>query len=131
MKSFCHTPGYAESVTKIHLAYSSAYYTRFASEINVKSRAEKLPIHNRKHWRIEIMHRDKDVILGEDHFTNRLDNAPQNIFTLLSATRTVLKRLNKSPTRAIEMVQDKRDNAIQLVAEKKFFKLPCLMLLLG
>ena len=70
------------------------------------------------------MHRDKDVILGEDHYINRLDHAPQNIFTLLSAARTVLKRCNKSPTRTIEMVQDKRDNAIQLVAGKKiFFKL--------
>jgi len=31
---------------------------------------------NRKHWGIEIMHRNKDVVLGEDGYTNRLDNAP-------------------------------------------------------
>ena len=93
---------------------------------------EKLLIRNRKHWCIEFMHRDKDVIHGEDRYTNRLDNAPQNIFTLLSVTRTVLQRLNKSPTRAIEMVQDKRDNAIPLVAGNKFFfKFPCLTLLFG
>ena len=50
------------------------------------------------------MHRDKDVVLGEDHYTNRLDYAPQNGFTLLSAVRTVLKSINKSVTIAIEMV---------------------------
>ena len=37
---------------------------------------------NRDHWRIEIMHRNKDVILGEDGYTNRCDNAPRNIFSL-------------------------------------------------
>ena len=82
---------------------------------------EKLLIRNRGHWRIEIMHRDKDVILGEDHYTNRLDHAHQNVFTLLSATRTVLKSINKSATRAIEMVQDKRNSAIQLIAGRQNF----------
>src|SRR5271157_3603002 len=28
---------------------------------------------NRDHWRIEIMHRNKDVILGEDGYTNRCE----------------------------------------------------------
>ena len=28
------------------------------------------------------MHRNKDVILGEDGYTNRCDNAPRNIFSL-------------------------------------------------
>ena len=37
---------------------------------------ERLLNYNRGHWKIEIMHRDKDVILGEDHYTNRLDHAP-------------------------------------------------------
>ena len=37
---------------------------------------------NRDHWRIEIMHRNKDVILGEDGYTIRRDNAPRNIFSL-------------------------------------------------
>ena len=82
---------------------------------------ERLLIRNRGHWRIEIMHRDKDVILGEDHYTNRLDHAPQNVFTLLSSTHTVLKSINKSATRAIEMVQDKRNSAIQLIAGRQNF----------
>jgi len=29
------------------------------------------------------MHRNKDVILGEDGYTNRSDNAPRNIFSLM------------------------------------------------
>jgi len=37
---------------------------------------------NRGHWGIEIMHRNKDVILGEDAYTNRSDEAPRNIFSL-------------------------------------------------
>ena len=40
---------------------------------------------NRDHWRIEIMHRNKDVILGEDGYTNRCDNAPRNIFSLTAS----------------------------------------------
>ena len=82
---------------------------------------EKLLIRNRQHWAIEIMHRDKDVILGEDYYTNRLDHAPKNIFTLLSATRTLLKFINKSPTIAIEMVQNKRGCAVQFIAGRKVF----------
>ena len=31
----------------------------------------------RNHWKIEIMHRDKDVTLGEDRYTHRSDHAPQ------------------------------------------------------
>jgi hypothetical protein len=38
---------------------------------------------NRGHWGIEIMHRSKNVILGEDDYTNRSDNAPRNIFSLI------------------------------------------------
>ncbi len=30
---------------------------------------------NRGHWRIEAMHRDRDVTPGEDRHTNRLDHA--------------------------------------------------------
>ena len=63
---------------------------------------------NRRHWRIETMHRDKDVTLGEDGYTNRSDHAPRNIFTLISVARTLLKRIDHSPTRAIEMVQNDR-----------------------
>ena len=38
----------------------------------------------RNHWQIESMHRDKDVTLGENRYTNRSDHATQNIFTLTS-----------------------------------------------
>ena len=71
---------------------------------------------NRSHWRIEAMHRDKDVTPGEDRYPNRLDHAPQNIFTLTSATRTVLKRISNSPTRAIETFQTSRTTAIRFLA---------------
>ena len=71
---------------------------------------------NRGHWRIEAMHRDRDVTPGEDRPTNRLDHAPQNIFTLTSATRTVLKRISNSPTRAIETFQASRTMAIRFLA---------------
>ena len=70
---------------------------------------------NRSHWRIKTMHRDKDVTLGEDGYTNRSRQAPRNIFTLTSAARTLLKRISNSPTRAIEMVQNNRQNAIQFL----------------
>ena len=72
---------------------------------------------NRKHWQVETMHRDKDVILGEDRYTNRSDNAPRNIFTLTSAARTLLKRISKSPTRAIETVQENRQKAIRFISD--------------
>ena len=65
---------------------------------------------NRGHWRIEAMHRDKEVTPGEDRYPNRLDHAPQNIFTLTSATRTVLKHISNSPTRAIETFQTRQNN---------------------
>ncbi len=71
---------------------------------------------NRNHWQIEIMHRDKDVTMGEDRYTNRSNHAPRNIFALTSAAITVLKRISKSPTRAIELVQDNRGKAIALIA---------------
>lgn len=74
---------------------------------------------NRNHWQIEIMHRDKDVTMGEDGYTNRLDHAPRNIFALTSAAITLLKRISKSPTRAIEMLQDKRGKAVALIAGER------------
>ncbi|WP_419903998.1 ISAs1 family transposase [Kiloniella sp.] len=70
---------------------------------------------NRNHWQIEIMHRDKDVTMGEDRYTNRSDHAPRNIFSLTSAAITLLKRIAKSPTKAIEMVQDNRGKAVALI----------------
>jgi hypothetical protein len=45
---------------------------------------------NRGHWGVEIMHRNKDVILGEDGYTNRSDNAPRNIFSLIGFALKVL-----------------------------------------
>lgn len=74
---------------------------------------------NRNHWQIEIMHRDKDVTLGEDRYTNRSGHAPQNIFTLTSGALTLLKRIAKSPTRAIELVQDNRAKTIKLITVDK------------
>ena len=73
---------------------------------------------SRDHWKIEAMHRDKDVTLGEDGYTNRSGHAPRNIFTLISAARTLLKRISPSPTRAIEMVQDNRNKAIRFIADE-------------
>ena len=55
---------------------------------------------NRGHWSIEIMHRNKDVILGEDGYTNRSDNAPRNIFSLLAFALKILKSVAASPCAA-------------------------------
>lgn len=71
---------------------------------------------NRGHWGIEIMHRDKDVTLGEDGYTNRSDNAPRNVFTILCFARKILKSVSPSLTRAIEQFQDDRNRAIRLFA---------------
>jgi predicted transposase YbfD/YdcC len=56
--------------------------------------SEALLCANRSHSAIEIMHRNKDVILGEDGYTNRSDNAPRNIFSLLGFA---LKKLREQP----------------------------------
>ena len=71
---------------------------------------------NRNHWQTEIMHRDKDVTMGEDRYTNRSDHAPRNIFALTSTAITRLKRISKSPTSAIELVQDNRAMAVAFIA---------------
>ena len=60
------------------------------------------------------MHRNKDVILREDGYTNRSGNAPANIFTLISLALTILKSVSASPTRAIEYFQDDKNRAIRL-----------------
>ena len=62
----------------------------------------------------QIMHRNKDVILGEDDYTNRCDNAPRNIFSLTGFVLKILKSVAPSPTRAIEHFQDDRNRAIRL-----------------
>lgn len=69
---------------------------------------------NREHWGIEIMHRDKDVILGEDGYTNRRDNAPRNVFSLLAFARKILKSVSPSTIRAIEYFQDDRSRLLRL-----------------
>ena len=71
---------------------------------------------NRGHWGIEIMHRNKDVILGEDGYTNRSDEAPRNIFSLIGFALKILKSVSPSPTRAIEQFQDDRNKALRLFA---------------
>lgn len=71
---------------------------------------------NRNHWGIEIMHRNKDVILGEDGYTNRCDNAPRNIFSLTAFVLKILKFVAHSPTRAIEHFQDNKNRAIRLLS---------------
>lgn len=73
---------------------------------------------NRRHWGIETMHRDKDVCLGEDGYTNRLEHAPRNVFTLTSAARTLLKLINASPTKATEIVQNDRNRAIRILGNR-------------
>jgi len=55
------------------------------------------------------MHRNKDVILGEDGYTNRSDNAPRNIFSLIGFALKIPKSVSPSPTRAIEQFQDDRN----------------------
>jgi predicted transposase YbfD/YdcC len=69
---------------------------------------EALLCANGGHLGIEIMHRNKDVILGEDGDTNRSDNAPCNIFSLIGFALNILKSVSPSPTRAIEQFQDDR-----------------------
>ncbi len=60
------------------------------------------------------MHRDKDVILGEDAFTNRKDNARRNFFSLTGSALKILKSVSRSTTRAIEHFQDDRNRALRL-----------------
>jgi len=67
---------------------------------------------NRAHWLIEIMHRDRDVFLGEDGYINRRGRAPRNVFSPVGAARTILKMISPSITRAIELVQ--RDPGVAL-----------------
>ena len=55
-----------------------------------------------------------DVILGEDGYTNRSDNAPRNVFSLTGFVLKILKSVSPSPTRAIEHFQDNKNRAIRL-----------------
>ncbi len=89
----------------------------------VQPAPEDVLLLNRNHWQIEIMHRDKDVTLGEDQYTNRSGHAPRNIFTLTSAALSLLKRISKSPTKATEIVQDHREKAVSFIANDTKIKL--------
>jgi len=71
---------------------------------------------NRSHWGMEIMHRNKDVILGEDGYTNKSGNPPRNVFSLIGFALKILKSVSPSPTRAIEQFQDDGNKALRLSA---------------
>ncbi|HUW80869.1 MAG TPA: hypothetical protein VMV54_08280 [Acidocella sp.] len=71
---------------------------------------------SRKNWGIEIMHRNKDVMLGEEGYTNQFDSAPRNVFSLTGLALKVLCCVSASPTRAIEHFQDNRSRATQMIA---------------
>lgn len=71
---------------------------------------------NRKHWGIEIMHRNKDVFLGEDAYTNRKDNAPHAIFVLHNLVLEICKSVSSSPVQALEYFQNDKNRAIRLVS---------------
>lgn len=75
---------------------------------------EALLCANRGHCGIEIMHRNKGVILGEDACTNRSHNAPRNIFSLIGFALKILKSVAPLPTRSIKQFQDDRNKALRL-----------------
>ncbi len=52
------------------------------------------------------MHRNMDVTLGENRYTNHSDLVPEIIFALTSDTLTLLNRIAKLPVRAIGLIQD-------------------------
>ncbi len=110
-------------ITRIRQHVRGGVVTKTETETNYvissrkRPRPENILRNNRGHWAIEIMHRDKDVTLGEDRYTNRSDHAPANVFTLLSGALALLKRISKSPTKAIETVQDHRDKAITFLSK--------------
>lgn len=66
---------------------------------------------DRAHRRIEIMHCDRNLTLGEDRHTNRLDHAPGNILILTG-------RIATSPTRAIKMIRDNQNGTLRTLAER-------------
>lgn len=71
---------------------------------------------NRKHWGIEIMHRNKDVFLHEDWCTCRKNNAPHVTFVLHNLVLEICKSVSTSPTKALEYFQDDKNRAIRLVS---------------
>ncbi|MDE2020792.1 MAG: transposase [Patescibacteria group bacterium] len=81
-----------------------------------KASPQDLLTFNRSHWGIEIMHRNKDVFLGEDTLTSRKDKAPHALFILNNIVLALLKTVSHSPTKAIETLQDNRNLAIRLLS---------------
>jgi predicted transposase YbfD/YdcC len=68
---------------------------------------------NRNHWAIENnLHRNKDTLLREDEYTNRSDDAPRNVNTLLNLTLKIFYAMDKSPKLALEKCQDDKNIAI-------------------
>ena len=61
------------------------------------------------------LHRNKDVTLGEDAYTNRKDHAPRNIFTFNAIVLELAAYLELSPKIAIERCQDDKNLAIAWV----------------
>jgi predicted transposase YbfD/YdcC len=75
---------------------------------------QALLLYNRYHWRIENnLHRNKDVTLGEDAYTNRKGHAPRNIFTLNAIVLELIACFGLSPKIAIERCQDDKTLAIR------------------
>ena len=75
---------------------------------------QALLIYNRGHWGIENnLHRNKDVTLGQDAYTNRKDHAPRNIFTLHAIVLELVAFFGLSPKIAIERCQDDKNLAIK------------------
>ena len=71
---------------------------------------------NRYHWAIENnLHRNKDMLLGEDRTTSRSDHAPANIASLNNLVLYLLRRIHSSPTLAIERCQDDKNLGISIV----------------
>ncbi len=60
---------------------------------------------NREHWGIEIMRCNKGVILGEDGYASRLDNAPGNVISLIGLTLKILKTISRSAPRGITVTR--------------------------
>jgi hypothetical protein len=81
--------------------------SRFRKRQAGETAPEALLCANRGHWGIEIMHRNKDVILGEDGYTNRSDNTPRNPEICLAFTnprhRTISGRQEQGPSPVLRL----------------------------
>jgi hypothetical protein len=90
------------------------------SDIQALHRARERLVSERtaliNHLRALLLHRNKDVILGEDGYANRSGGAPRNIFSLMGFALKIRKSVSPSPTRAIELFQDDRNKALRLFA---------------